>query len=70
MKKDLTFDKAFKELTDLVEEIEDDDIKVDTLAAKVKQANELITFCETKLRSIKADINEATKAPKKTRGKK
>ena len=61
MKSDLTFDKAFKDLTELVEEIENDEIKVDTLAAKVKQANELIKFCETKLRNIQVEINDVTK---------
>jgi exodeoxyribonuclease VII small subunit len=70
MKKDLTFDKAFNDLTELVEEIEDDDIKVDTLAVKVKQANELIKFCETKLRGIQTEINEANKTTKQTRRKK
>jgi exodeoxyribonuclease VII small subunit len=70
MKKDLTFDKAFNDLTELVEEIEDDEIKVDTLALKVKQANELIKFCETKLRGIQTEINEATKTTKQTRRKK
>jgi hypothetical protein len=30
LKKDLTFDKAFDGLTELVEEIEDDEIRVDT----------------------------------------
>lgn len=70
MKKDLTFDKAFNDLTELVEEIEDDEIKVDTLAVKVKQANELIKFCETKLRGIQTEINEANKTTKQTRRKK
>jgi exodeoxyribonuclease VII small subunit len=70
MKKELTFDKAFNDLTELVEQIEDDEIKVDTLAVKVKQANELIKFCETKLRGIQTEINEATKTTKQTRRKK
>lgn len=71
MKKELTFDKAFNDLTDLVEEIEDDEIKVDTLAVKVKQANELIKFCETKLRGIQTEINEVNnKTTKQTRRKK
>ena len=58
MKKDLTFEKAFKELTSLVKEIENDNIKVDTLAEKVKQANELIKFCETKLRTIEEETKK------------
>ena len=52
MKTHLTFDKAFSQLTELVEEIEADEIQLDTLAEKVKQANELIAFCEGQLRTI------------------
>jgi exodeoxyribonuclease VII small subunit len=60
MKSNLTFDKAFDELTKLVEQIEDNKIQVDTLAEKVKEANELIKFCETKLRKIGKEIDVAT----------
>ena len=52
MKNNLTFDKAFSALTKLVDQIEDDKIQVDTLTEKVKEATELIKFCETKLRTI------------------
>ena len=60
MQSNLTFDKAFDELTKLVEQIEDNKIQVDTLSAKVKEANELIKFCETKLRKIEKEIDSAT----------
>ncbi|MBE2189246.1 MAG: exodeoxyribonuclease VII small subunit [Candidatus Kapabacteria bacterium] len=56
MKNNLTFDKAFSDLTKLVNLIEDDKIQVDTLSEKVKEANELIKFCETKLRTIDKEI--------------
>ncbi len=56
MQTKLTFDKAFSGLEKLVEQIEDENIQLDTLAEKVKEANELIKFCETKLRSIEEDI--------------
>lgn len=56
MKTKLTFDKAFADLEKLVHEIEDENIQLDTLADKVKQANELITYCESKLRTITDDI--------------
>ena len=60
MKSNLTFDKAFDELTKLVEQIEDNKIQVDTLSVKVKEANDLIKFCETKLRKIEKEIDAAT----------
>jgi exodeoxyribonuclease VII small subunit len=56
MKTELTFDKAFAKLERLVEQIEDENIQLDELANKVKEANELIAFCETRLRVIAADI--------------
>ena len=58
MKTKLTFDKAFSELEKLVEQIEDENIQLDTLADKVKEANELIKYCETKLRIITEDIEK------------
>ena len=58
-----TFDGAFVALEKLVEQIEDENIQLDELAEKIKQANELIGFCETKLRSIAADIEQQKKQP-------
>jgi len=58
METNLTFDKAFSELEKLVEQIEDENIQLDTLAEKVKAANELIRFCETRLRDIASDIEK------------
>ena len=54
----MTYNEAFNALEILVEEIETDEIQLDTLAEKVKEANELIEFCETKLRKINGDIKK------------
>jgi exodeoxyribonuclease VII small subunit len=51
------FDQAFKELEKLVAEIEDENIQLDELADKVKEANTLIRYCETRLRSIADEID-------------
>lgn len=61
MENNLTFDKAYNELNKLVELIEDDKIQVDTLTEKVKLANLLIQFCETRLRTIESEINKIKK---------
>lgn len=63
----LTYNKAYNDLSKLVEQIEDDKIQLDTLAEKVNQAKQLIDFCETKLRSIDKDVKTviATKKPSK-----
>lgn len=55
----LTYNEAFAQLEKLVHEVEDKDIQLDALAGKIKRANELIQFCEQKLRKIEADIDES-----------
>jgi exodeoxyribonuclease VII small subunit len=55
MNQPLTFDTAFGKLKKLVDQIEDDEIQLDTLAEKVNEANELIQFCESKLRTIETE---------------
>jgi exodeoxyribonuclease VII small subunit len=66
----LTYNKAYSDLSRLVDQIEDDKIQLDTLAAKVKQAKELIEFCETKLRLIDNDVKEVLTDKKPTPRKK
>lgn len=71
MKSDLTYSDAFSKLENLVEQLEEGNIPLDKLSSKVKQANELITVCETKLRNIQTEIKDATKtALARPRGKK
>jgi exodeoxyribonuclease VII small subunit len=55
----MTYNEAYKQLSTLVEQIEDNEIQLDTLAEKVAQAKELIVFCETKLRTIDNDVTDA-----------
>jgi exodeoxyribonuclease VII small subunit len=66
----LTYNKAYSDLSKLVDQIEDDKIQLDTLADKVKQAKELIDFCETKLRTIDKDVKSALTDKKPTTRKK
>jgi len=57
MGKELRYSDAYAKLEELVEQLEDGNIPLDKLTAKVKQANELITICETKLRSIEKEVD-------------
>ena len=66
----LTYNKAYSELTKLVEQIEDDEIQLDTLAEKVKQAKDLIEYCETRLRSIDEEVKTVLSDKKKSTPKK
>lgn len=63
MKKDLTYKDAFARLQVLVEELEDGRIDLEQLAAKTKQANELIEVCSKKLRAVERETGlESAKA--------
>jgi exodeoxyribonuclease VII small subunit len=58
MEKTLTYEAAYQELATIAREIESETVSVDVLAEKVKRAAELITYCQTKLRSTEAEVNK------------
>jgi exodeoxyribonuclease VII small subunit len=58
MEKMLTYEAAYQELAAIAREIESESVSVDILAEKVKRAAELITYCQTKLRSTEAEVNK------------
>ncbi len=58
MEQTLTYEDAYKELAIIAKEIETEAVSVDVLAQKVKRASELITFCQTKLKSTEAEVNK------------
>lgn len=57
----LTYESAYKELTEIALEIETESVSVDILAEKVKRASELIEFCQTKLRATEAEVGKIIK---------
>ncbi|MGN6646342.1 MAG: exodeoxyribonuclease VII small subunit [Cytophaga sp.] len=61
MESNLSYTEALSKLEEIVEQIEDDSIMLDTLTEKVAQANELIKYCESKLRSIEGDVRDLLK---------
>jgi exodeoxyribonuclease VII small subunit len=58
MEETLTYEAAYAELAAIAKEIENETISVDVLAIKVKRASELITFCQTKLKSTESEVNK------------
>jgi exodeoxyribonuclease VII small subunit len=58
MKETLTYEAAYTELAAIAKEIENETISVDVLAIRVKRASELITFCQTKLKSTETEVNK------------
>jgi exodeoxyribonuclease VII small subunit len=61
MEMNLTYETAYKELAEIAREIETESVSVDVLAEKVKRASELIEFCQMKLRSTEAEVNNIIK---------
>ncbi len=58
MEKELNYSQAYEKLEEVVEQLEDGNIQLDTLAEKVKQANELIAVCEAALRKIEKELDD------------
>lgn len=54
----LTYEEAYRELAEIAEEIQNESVSVDVLAQRVKRASELITFCQSKLRSTETEVNK------------
>lgn len=57
METTLSYEAAFKELAQIAKEIESDSVSIDVLAQKVKRASELITYCQSKLKSTETEVN-------------
>ncbi len=58
MEQTLTYEQAYKELSDIAREIENETISVDDLAVKVKRASELVTICQSKLKDAETQVNK------------
>ncbi|MEI8101327.1 MAG: exodeoxyribonuclease VII small subunit [Bacteroidota bacterium] len=58
MEQNLTYEEAYAELATIAKDIENESVSVDVLAEKVKRASELITFCQTKLKSTESEVNK------------
>ncbi|MDC1403419.1 exodeoxyribonuclease VII small subunit [Crocinitomicaceae bacterium] len=60
-KEELSYDKAFEELQQIVRDMEEGEIGVDELSVKVKRASELIKVCKMKLSSTEEDVSKILK---------
>ncbi len=52
------FNKAVKELEQILEKIESGELDVDELSGKVKRASELLRLCQSKLRDTEEEIDK------------
>jgi exodeoxyribonuclease VII small subunit len=61
MEKNLTYEEAYRELQKITEDIENESVSVDDLAAKVKRASELIRLCQDKLKNAETEVSNIIK---------
>ena len=61
MKQNKTYEEAFNELQEIVQEIENGDVNVDQLGEKVRRAGELMRFCREKLFKTEKDVQQVLK---------
>lgn len=59
--KPTSYKKAVEELDQIVEEIENQDVQIDSLSTHISRATELIEFCEGKLNAVDAEMKAAVK---------
>lgn len=53
-----TYKEAMQQLEEISRSISSGELDVDQLAAKLKQAKELVEFCKKKLQTVEADVNQ------------
>ncbi len=58
----MKYEDAYKELQEIVKEIESGSINVDELSVKVKRAGELIAICKEKLFKTEQEVSETLKS--------
>ena len=54
----MNYQEAYQQLTTLVDEIENEQIPLDELPAKIRLASELIQFCQERLRAVETEYQE------------
>jgi exodeoxyribonuclease VII small subunit len=52
-----SFDKAFKDLQKIVDDLQSGETSIDALSAELKTAKELVQFCKQKLREVEDEIS-------------
>lgn len=59
--KDLTYEDAMEMLTSILEKLEEGSVPIDQLESTIDKANDLVTFCQEKLRQISEKLASKVK---------
>ncbi|KAA6320806.1 Exodeoxyribonuclease 7 small subunit [termite gut metagenome] len=60
-KKQETYSQAIKRLEEIVRQIDNNELEIDLLSEKIKEANEIIRFCSEKLTKADKEIENLLK---------
>jgi exodeoxyribonuclease VII small subunit len=52
------YEEAMKRLEEIVRQIENGEMDIDSLADKLKEAKQLMAFCKQKLISVEEEVNK------------
>lgn len=58
MKKKTNYREAFQKLSNILEDVQNNDVQVDDLLAKLKEARTLVNYCQGILRQTEAALEE------------
>ncbi|KAA6316762.1 Exodeoxyribonuclease 7 small subunit [termite gut metagenome] len=58
IKKQETYSQAIKRLEEIVRQIDNNEMDIDILSEKIKEANELILFCSEKLTKVDKEVEK------------
>lgn len=59
--KKITYSEAMARLEEIVAQIDDNELEIDALSEKIKEANKLIEFCAGKLTKAEAEVEKILK---------
>lgn len=57
-KKEIGFSDAMRDLEQILGEIEEDEVDIDALGAKLKRATELLEICRGKIRKAEVEVGQ------------
>ena len=55
-KKEITYSEAVKQIEEILERIDNEELDIDELAKSVRTVSDLLKFCRGKLRNTEAEI--------------
>lgn len=54
----MTYERAMKRIEEIVKQIENGEMDIDSLTANLKEAKELVTFCKDKLTKVETEVKK------------